>query len=226
MISKLIVNITISFALLSSGLTAAEAQTKSGAISFLQKSIAKYNESSMTSDVNKKVYLSLLEETKSSDGKLFYAKKQMRLELLGEEKSLIVMGKDTVWLETAGVTAEDKPQVTKIIAKDLTRQGRAPIAMIFGQSTVLNNFKVKSDTTKEGVRHISLAPKDPKQWNDLQSFFAEVNVKSGVIESVQYEDNLGNRTTFRFTNTKFNAVFDKAIFDYKPPKDAEVTIYK
>ncbi|MEK6556270.1 MAG: outer-membrane lipoprotein carrier protein LolA [Bdellovibrionota bacterium] len=193
----------------------------------MQKTIGKYNSSSsVKSKVSKKVFLSMLDETKESEGRLFYSKQAMRLELLGEQKSLIVMNKDAIWLETSGVVDGDKTQVTKIIAKDLARQSRAPIVLIFGQSKILSEFKVKSDTTANGVRKISLTPKDLKKWKDLQNFYAEVNIKGGVIELAQYEDELGNRTTFRFSNTEFNAGLDKKIFDYKPPQDAEVTIYK
>jgi len=225
MISKLVVNITIHSLILLGGLSQVHAQ-KNSAIGFLQKSIAKYNTAtSVQSQVNKKVFIAYLEEAKSSDGKLFYSKKKMRLELTGEEKSLIVMTKDTIWLETSGVSDDDKPQVTKIVSKELSRQSRAPITLIFGQSTLLNEFKLKSDSVKDGVRHISVVPKDPKKWKDLQVFFAEVNIKTGIINVAQYEDELGNRTTFKFTDTKFNAELDKKTFDYKPPKDAEVTIY-
>jgi outer membrane lipoprotein-sorting protein len=225
MISKLIVNITIHSLILLSGLSQVYAQ-KNSAIGFLQKSIAKYNTStSVQSQVNKKVFIAYLEEAKTSDGKLFYAKKKMRLELAGEEKSLIVMANDTIWLETSGISEDSKPQVTKIVSKDLSRQSRAPLALVFGQSTILNEFKLKSDSVKDGVRHISVVPKDPKKWKDLQILLAEVNIKTGVMQVAQYEDELGNRTTFKFTDTKFNAELDKKTFDYKPPKDAEVTIY-
>lgn len=228
MIAKLLVNFTLALTVVTPAAAKKNVDAASTKpIEFIQQTIAKYNsQPAVHAKVEKTVYLSLLEETKTSEGEMHYSKGQMRLEMKGDERSLIVMTPKAVWIETQGLIEGDKPQVTQVVAKDLAKQSRAPIALILGQSRVLLQFKVEKDEMSGDVRKIKLLPKKPKEWKDLQSFYTEINASTQALELIQYEDDLGNRTTYKLMNTDFKSKIEKSLFNYRPPKDAEVSIYK
>lgn len=223
MLSRLIVTLTFSLVLFGQLSFAKEADTRA----FVKKVLNKYNRTSgVQADITKKIWLELLEENKTSEGELSFAKGLMRIELKGNESTVITMTSDTLWVETAGVTADAKPQVAQIISKDMAKMSRAPLALMFSRSKSIDQFDVKGDEVVDGVRKMTLVPKDLSKWKDLQKLYLEVDPKELVIQTAQYEDENQNRTTFSFRDTKFDQKFKKTLFRYTPPKGADVTVYR
>lgn len=223
MLSRLIV--TLTFCLLSFSPLSFAKETDARA--FVKKVLNKYNQTSgVQADITKKVWIDLLEEDKTSDGELSFAKGLMRIELKGNESTVITMTSDTLWVETAGVSADAKPQVAQIVSKDMAKMSRAPLALMFSRSKSIDQFNVKGDEVVDGVRKLTLVPKDLSKWKDLQKLYLEVEPKELVIKTAQYEDENQNRTTFSFRDTKFDQKFKKSLFKYSPPKGADVTVYR
>lgn len=223
MLSRLIVTLTFILLSFSQITFAKEADTRA----FVKKVLDKYNQTSgVKADVKKKIFLALLEETKTSDGLLAFSKGLMRLQLKGSEKTTITMTAGTLWVETAGATEDAKPQVAQIESKDIAKMSRAPLAMMFSRSKSIDQFSVKGDKTEDGIRKLTLVPKDLTKWKDVQKLYLEIDPKKLLIQTAQYEDELGNTTTFSFSETQFDQKFKKSVFRYTPPKGADVTVYR
>ena len=232
MISKVIVNFSIILSVTTALAGGPPQISKSSrtqgpnALTQLQTVLNDYNKNQgLESRVEKKVYLSLLEETRTSRGRLYYSQKKMRLELSGEEKSVIVMLPDVIWVEVSDTSGSLKPQVSKITAKSLKQQSRSPIALLFARNSILKEFNLKSETQEGAVYKVSLQPQRPQNFLDLQSLYVEFDSEKKVLLLIQYEDENANRTTFQFSDIEKNKSLDKKVFQYKPPTNADVSVY-
>lgn len=178
-------------------------------------------------DITKRVVLALLEEEKLSQGTLLLSKGRMRLEIVQPERSLLVVDKNAIWIES--VTPKEfgsKVQVLKIKSKEFAKQSKAPIAMLLGQSKVWDEFKIKNESDKSNdTKVLTLVPKKKGAMGEMQSIGLELSKRDQQILSLNYKDDLENETHFQFKNTDFKAKGFGSRLKYTPPKDAEITEY-
>lgn len=189
----------------------------------IQEVIEHYNSGhGVTAHVEKTVRLSLLEETKKSEGNLHFSKGKIRMEISKPDNSVMVVGGGLIWLETEieGLDGAKK-HVTKIKSKDLDRQMRAPLAALFGRKRAWEEFNVDSEEKKDEDISLILSPKQKKSA-EISRMSVLVNVKSKTIKSLSYTDDIENEVTYQFSKIKTNVKIPDKKFQYAPPKGAEV----
>jgi outer membrane lipoprotein-sorting protein len=202
------------------------AQASAPAIKEIQKVIHLYNGAkSVKMDVSKSVFMALMGETKASEGEAIYSRGKLRLKMNKPEDSLIVMDQEMVWIVTPGME-EAKPQVAKIIAKDMNKRSRAPLALLFSQVAAWDQFKVnKTEKSDEGKR-FWLEPKEPKKWPDLRKIALTLSKDGKSLLQLSYEDELENKTEYAFKNIATDQKLPAHTFEYSPPPGAEISVYK
>lgn len=168
-------------------------------------------------EVSKDVTMALLEKSKSSRGKLFFAKGRMRMELDDPEKTTVVADGNNLWLATR-LPKEfgGHWQVSKSNQLSL-KKSNALMAVLFGNKNLSKDFRI----SLSGQR-FELTPKRPDEI-DLSFLRLKTDPERKQIREIEYADSLENQTRYRFLKTQFDARFELAKLNYKPPADAEVT---
>lgn len=202
--------------------------TALGGVELIKKVIAKYNDTSaLKMGVKKEVKLSLLEETRASNGLLYFSKGLMRLEIIEPEKSIIVLNKDAIWVETSS-EGFDGPttHVTKIVSKDLKKRSKAPLVLLLTETEAWDNFKVISEKATEKETTMILRPKKKGEYPELSKVSISINTLDNELWTVSYEDEIENVVTYKFHRPDFGAKLSKGKFDYKVPKGVTPTVYR
>ena len=204
------------------------ASPKTDAVKLAQEVLNTYQTSpAVEMKLQKESRLALLEETKKSEGYLFLSKGRLRLKIDTPEPSLVVMLKKVIWIETpASAELGGKPQVLKIVSKTMSKQARAPIAAFLGQKNAWSQFRITSKTITRASVALQMEPVKKNGFGDIQKLFLEIDQEDRLIKKISYEDHLENKTSFVFLRTTFRENIEKNLFSYRPPKNAEITVYR
>lgn len=196
-------------------------------VALIQKAVKKYNAAAgVTLQVKKTVKLSLMDETRISEGVLYFSKGKLRLELAKPEDSLIVLNTEAIWVEsvTDGLDGPSK-HVMKITSKDLKKRTKAPLAQLLTDAKTWNEFKVLKSETVDDVAVLRLSPKNPAKFSDMTVVDVKIDVMANEIRSLSYQDEIENEVAYDFSKTDLKTKILKSKFSYKPPKGAEVVVY-
>ncbi|QLH43536.1 MAG: outer membrane lipoprotein chaperone LolA [Coxiellaceae bacterium] len=94
-----------------------------------------------------------------------------------------------------------------------------PASLLSGSTdTIQKRFDVKKLNNKQNMTGFQLQPKmhdDIVQW--IQLYFQQ-----GQLKEMRIADNLGQLSTFRFSNVKLNQNLNPALFRFKPPRGVDV----
>jgi len=196
-------------------------------ISIIKKIFKIYRLSkSVKMKVNKSVHMYLLDQDKESSGTLYYSKGKIRLEIKKPNESLLIMNQEIIWMvnqlpeEFGG-----ELQITKITSKATTQKSKATLAILLSDENVWKNFKVKKSEKTKKSRSIWLSPLASSELLDVQKVYLKLDTKDKKIEEIEYWDDIGNITNFKFSDIRFNINLKKNIFNYVPPGGADVTEY-
>ena len=185
---------------------------------------------SVSMKIEKIVKIGLLSEKRKSYGTLCIAQGQVRLELQGSEKSLLLVNKKNVWVVT--YPPADFPDAPLQVAKGdaSSKKGQSKNAMsLLTVGGFLKLFSATGfHTEKNGERVYTLTPlKGTSQ--DFKRAEVTLTKNASAIADLKYWDNRDNETHYVFQDVKFDATefqdqkIDAKLFDYSPPKGAEVT---
>lgn len=165
----------------------------------------------------RKQTLALLGEVDTAKGELFYSNKRLRLDLKGDDKSMVLITPEVIWN-----VSYDEGEVSSII------KGK-PVAnpllnLLFGDKDNWDNFKV-SQVHLNGDRNIdvTLVPKNPKQLSYVAKVRFKLDKVKNVVKNITYWDDVDNETQMTFTYNKFKDKIDETKFKFTPPKGAEVS---
>ena len=185
---------------------------------------------SVSMKIEKIVKIGLLAEERKSYGTLCISQGQVRLELQGSDKSLLLVNKKNVWVITyPPADFPDAPlQVGKGNAGD--KKGQAKNAMsLLTVGGFLKLFTATAfHTEKNGERVYTLSPlKGSSQ--DFKKAEVTLTKSASAIADLKYWDNRDNETHYVFQDVVFDAKefqgskIDAQLFDYTPPKGVVVT---
>lgn len=178
--------------------------------------------------VNKTLKIGLLNQERSSDGTLWMSSGRIRMELEGDEKSLLVVNKKNLWAVTfPGSDFPDAPvQVIKGDASSKKVQSQGAIGML-SLGGFLNVFNATSvQEMSSGEKRYFLMPK--KTNSDFRRAQVTISADGTQITELKYWDERENETQFEFREVTFgkNEAFGKkiedALFTYSPPAKAEI----
>lgn len=177
---------------------------------------------SVTMKVAKTLKLGLLGEERKSSGQMTIAHGQLRLELEGAEKTLLVVNKKNLWAVTFP-PAEFKDAVVQVIKADTasTKAKSQALTGLLGASEFSKSFKATAvQTTDKGEVNYFLQP--VKEQADFKRAQVRVSKDGKTIVELKYWDERDNETSFEFSDAIFGKKADPKLFHYDPPANADV----
>lgn len=93
-----------------------------------------------------------------------------------------------------------------------------PAELLAQRAKLADNFTVKDNGSKDGLRQVELTPKSDQ--GDFKSI--ELWLKGGVPSRLAFHDQLGGRTDVELKDLKVNAAVDDQQFRFVVPKGVEV----
>jgi outer membrane lipoprotein-sorting protein len=213
----------------SSIVSADPAVVRADSVELLKKIDGKYlNAKTISMNVNKTDKLSALDQTKNTEGTLQMKKGKFRLELQTvddeKEKSFVIVDGKNLWLVTPALKdfKNSKTQVAKTSLKDKKNKSQS-LLRILTEGGVFGFFNVTSTVdTDELVTYFLKPNKDNKEMTKAQII---IDKEKQVIAQLKYWDPLQNETSYQFTKVEFDKPIKDEIFNYIPPKNAQVTQY-
>ncbi len=175
-------------------------------------------------EIKRTVTISLLDKTTVSEGDLSLSKGRVRVELNAPDATTIVFDRSLVWVVTP--TPKElggRTQVLKMKSTAMDRESQAPIALLLGDEKAWDLFKVSTQKSTGDLLTVNLQKKKPSE-EGVQTIELLVDTQKREIEKLSYSDDLENETSFEFSKTEFGAETPNSLFDFVPPKNAEITV--
>lgn len=179
--------------------------------------LSKYRRApAIQANVKKTVVQEVMGTSNESEGKFYFSKGKLRLDIEKPEKSVLIYDGKNIWLESH--LDESTVEVSRIRSGEMKKTDSL-MAALFDRKDVLNNFKHLKTTDAEGQKTYAF---EPKNKDKTEVRYLEVALKNKDIRRITYKDNMENQVSFEFSDLSRGKVpADK--FTYKPPKGANVT---
>ncbi len=195
------------------------AENSVAAPSPLDDVVARYRTSKLVSmDVVKTVKSKVLNKETKFAGKIYLSQSKFRWDTDTPEKTQIIFDGKTIWnvqhpsAELPGPVQVAKSKVDKNTKKQIL------LATLLGTSEVKKNFKVLKTETQKDEKVYFLEPKG----GDLQVKDLVIRLNGKKINSIMFKDDIGNQTEMSFKNVEFSKKQNAKLFNYTPPKEAQV----
>lgn len=96
--------------------------------------------------------------------------------------------------------------------------GSTPALLLTGQIDIEEKFKLEEQGNDDGLNWVKLSPK-----NEESGFkYILIGLDKGQLGGMELSDNFGQLTRIYFSNIQLNPGLDDSLFDFKPPKNADV----
>lgn len=179
--------------------------------------LARYRKApAIQANVKKTVVQEVMGTSHESEGKFYFSKGKLRLDIEKPEKSILVYDGKNIWLESR--LDESTVEVSRIRNSEI-KKSDSLLSALFNRADVLKNFKLLKTTDRNGRRTFAFAPIDDKK---TEVRHLEVTIKDQDISRISYKDAMENQVSFEFLNlSEGKAPTSK--FTYTPPKGANVT---
>lgn len=96
--------------------------------------------------------------------------------------------------------------------------GSTPALLLSGQISLDDNFTMLKQGADEGLVWVKLLPKS----QDSTFKYVLIGLSNGVLAGMELNDNFGQLTRIYFSNVKVNPPIKTDLFDFKPPKNADI----
>jgi outer membrane lipoprotein carrier protein len=175
--------------------------------------------------VSKTLKLKLLEQTKKSQGNIQIKKGGLlRWETEEPNHSLVLADGKVLWLVDYVAGEDEKPNIVK--APDPKKsQPHAVVAFLFGEGRISDDFSVTKEK-KSDDHHTTLELKPKKDADQIKWLNLSVDKDKNEIETISFEDAVGNVTELTFKEIQFNSDIDSKVFKFVPPKGADITVLR
>ncbi|PWU19373.1 MAG: outer membrane lipoprotein carrier protein LolA [Bdellovibrio sp.] len=188
----------------------------------LRETVLRYQRSPLVEmNVEKKVTFELLGKDRVYHGKVSLAEKRFRFETEDPEKNLILFDGQTLWTVQYPTSGTDgKIQVAKA-RLDKKNQSKILLSELLTGKALMTQFDFLKEEDQGNV--VKLFAKPKKGGDQVTTLWITVNKKEKEVRSVEYSDELGNKTVMTFSDLRLQDTARPKIFSYKPEKNAEVT---
>ncbi len=123
----------------------------------------------------------------------------------------IVSNSGKVWFYDA-----DLEQVTVKQLDDSL--GSTPALLLTGQVDIEEKFVLQEQGQDEGMNWVKLSPKN----EDSGFKYILIGMNGNQLGGMELSDNFGQLTRIYFSNIQLNQKLDDSLFNFKPPKGADV----
>lgn len=162
--------------------------------------------------------LSLLGETDTAKGELYYSKSRLRLDLNGKEKSMVLITPSDIW----NVSYEDKKPQNIVRSKPVSMP---LLDLLFGDKKIWDKFEIINVHLNTDSRmDVTLKPKKDAQISYVAKVRLNLDKKRNIVKKLTYWDDIDNETEMSFNYNRFKDKIDESLFKFVPPKDATVTV--
>ncbi len=169
--------------------------------------------------LKKTVFNAITEEETSDEGHLSVTRGKMRMELTGDEKTMVIVNKNEIWIVNYDEDEKDKAKQVVHVKSGKEKVHQLLLSLLDGEQ-LLNNFEIKKSVRKENILMFELVPKS--KIDEIVKVQLAVNDKNYVVKTVQYWDSNENKTVFDFSEVKFLKKNEAKIFAFVPPKGVKV----
>lgn len=152
----------------------------------------------------------------TGDGKFYFSKGKLRLEMGEPENTTVVYDGKTIWMETR--LDEQTVNVTKIKSRELKKNDTL-LASLFDKKDLLQSFAMTKAREEDGKKIYTFEPK-ARIKTEVRGL--EIALEGKDLQRVTYRDDLENRVSFEFKDLQRGTI-PSAKFKYQPPKGASVT---
>ncbi len=174
--------------------------------------------------LKKTITLGMLGSQKTSHGEVWLKNGKMKLVIDKPQPSKIVAGSQFLWIESAPPEDFEGAKVQVLRASLNSKQAKSQgFIQLLTQGGVLKYFRVSGIQKEDQKVRFFLQP--DQQSVEFKRAQIEVNPKTKVIRLLRYWDQMDNETTFEFSKSEFNLKLAGSVFQYSPPKNAEVITY-
>lgn len=190
-------------------------------LSLLDQTTAKYRNAKLVEmDLEKSVRSDLTGKNSVYKGTLYLSTGKFRMVQKEPDPSLVVFDGRTVWNEQPA--SQDFPGPVQVTKARLSSKNKAQtvFATLLTTDPIAKNFKIIS-SQKDGDQTVFLAA-PLKDDPSLKKLVLKINSKSKEVSEISYQDDIGNETSLKLANAKFNKSSNPKLFQYKPPKGAQV----
>ena len=190
--------------------------------SLFDQSIKKYQKSKMVSmHVEKTVISEMLAKETTYSGQIKLSSGKFRWENEKPERTLLLFdGKNLFSVQYPSKEFNTGTQVAK---SKIDEKGKKQILIssLLSPSSAKSKFKMLSEKKGPILTEVEIEPDS----SDLQikKLTISIHQKTKQIQNISYKDDVGNLTKMSFSNIKFESKADPKLFQYKIPKDAQVT---
>ena len=172
--------------------------------------------------VAKTLKLGLLGEERKSTGQLWLSKGQLRMELAGSEKTLLVVNKNNLWAVTYPAPEFKDAAVQVIKAQTNSKKAKAQaLTGLLGAGGFAKSFKATAVQVLDGG-DVSYFLQPAQDQSDFKRAQIRVAKDAKSIVELHYWDERDNETIFQFSETTFGAKSDPKLFEFTPPVNADV----
>lgn len=187
-----------------------------------EQALKKYQISKMVSmKVEKTVVSEILSKETVYSGQIQLSSGKFRWENETPEKTLLLFdGKTLFNVQYPSKEFKGNVQVAKSEINEKAKK-QILISSLLSPGSTKSNFKVLSEKKTAALTEFQVRP----ETDDLQikELTISINEKTKQIQGISYKDDVGNLTKMAFSEIKFEAKSDPKLFQYKIPKDAQVT---
>ena len=151
-----------------------------------------------------------LKRSTTFDGKIYFQTGRMAIRFEKPYKQYMTVDKGIVTLydsqSNTAIKSRIQPEFDKLNPVEILRY-----------YWKLSAVKITGE--QSGLVSVTLVPKQDKM---ITSLSAKVNLKTGFIQQLSYQDVSKNTVSYVFTNIKANAAIPPAVWQLKIPKNAQV----
>lgn len=188
----------------------------------LNDATAKYRGAKLVkSELVKLVKSELTGKETKNEGEVAISEGLFRLENKSPEKSIIVYDGTNLWNEQR--PSDDFGGAIQVTKSVIGKKNRSQtfFATMLSKEPVTKYFKILSSKSVGSEMHYEAESTSPEI--NVTNFKLIIDTKKKEIVEISFKDDIGNLTTMKFSNTKFQDSINKKIFNYTPPKGAQVT---
>ena len=208
--------------------------------STLTKTLERYHRAqNVSSTLTKEMTFPLLGKTQMSQGKLYFSKGKLRMEIQGADKMTLVLDGQKLWIERRfSRELGGQVQVMQMALHSEEKSLQSLLPLILGQKSFLEDFDiarkniVKKNIAEKHLKHkgqkgqqvFDLRPKAGKKYQNLVRM--EITIEREELKELIYWDELENKVHYKFGGPQFNTKISQKYFSYLPPKGAKVINHK
>lgn len=190
-------------------------------LALLKQATEKYRKAKLVQmNVEKSVKSELTGKETVYKGTIYLSTGLFRMVNTEPEKSLLVYDGTTVWNEQP--PSPDFPGPVQVTKTKLSAKNKSQtiFATLLTKDPITKNFKVLKSKKEDSQTIYEAEPLVPDIA--VKSLTVKINNKSKEVSEIAYKDDIGNVTAMKFSDPQFKKSIDKKLFQYKPPKGAQV----